>query len=121
MCRKKKKPVIGKWTWGFFAVLAALAGAASILGFFGRAWWPLELLSHFRVQYIFYLATLTCMFLAGRRFRYAALAAIFMAINAITVVPLYVSPSQNAPAQDRFRALLINVYTQNPHQDRVVG
>ncbi|MCA9990633.1 MAG: hypothetical protein KDE29_06475, partial [Anaerolineales bacterium] len=58
---------IRRWYWRLVG-LALVAGAVvTFLSFLGRVWWPLELLSHFRVQYLAGLAALALLYLLGRR------------------------------------------------------
>jgi len=41
--------------WGLLWSGTAIACLCSMVGFWGRIWWPFELASHFRVQYFFFL------------------------------------------------------------------
>ncbi len=65
--------------------------AATLLGFLGRWFWVLDLLSHFRVQYAFLLLAGALVLMARRRRWAAAVAAAFALLNGALLLPLYLS------------------------------
>ena len=108
--------------WGLLTAAGAVAGAASVLGFFGPLHWLLDLCSHFRVQYFLGLGGVALLLLIPRQRKSAALFGALAAANLAVILPLYVG----RPAAPNFtgpplRALLANVESGNPHKDRVAA
>jgi len=99
--------------WGLLWSGTAIACLCSMVGFWGRIWWPFELASHFRVQYIFFLLASGIIFLLGRRKRGATLSGVFAIINVSLIVPLYFGGSVAFGSNQTLRALLINVNQSN--------
>jgi endonuclease/exonuclease/phosphatase (EEP) superfamily protein YafD len=98
------------------------AGAASLAGFSGRAWWPFELASHFRVQYFWSLTAAVLAFAVLRRRRDCLIAAAFAVLNFAVVLPFYLPESQRAEpggAVHSVRALALNLYAGNNRYDVV--
>jgi endonuclease/exonuclease/phosphatase (EEP) superfamily protein YafD len=102
----------GLGPWGLLLAAGSLVCLVSVLGFAGRAFWALDLLSHFRVQYLAVLTLLSCIFLAGRRHKVAAVFLAFALVNALPVLPLFVDhQDRSMSAKDTSRAMLLNVNT----------
>jgi endonuclease/exonuclease/phosphatase (EEP) superfamily protein YafD len=99
-------------------VLVVLLGIpaclATVLGLLGRFWWILELTSHFRVQYLIWLAIMATLLAILRRPRTALIFGGFAVVNAWFVVPLYWAPDapQVADASE-CRILICNVQKRN--------
>ena len=98
--------------WGLLGALAFTAAAASLAGFFGSLSWALDILSHFRAQYVLGFLLLAALFAAGRKWK-AALGSLALAFaNALPILcfllPPAASPAEDAPS---FRAMLMNVNT----------
>lgn len=97
--------------------------AALLAGIFGRYAWPLELLSHFRLQYALLFAGLTLVLaLLGRR----SLALLSLAGALLSAAPLgsYLAwPGQhaNADTADRFRLVTFNVWMRNPDRAQLAS
>jgi endonuclease/exonuclease/phosphatase (EEP) superfamily protein YafD len=79
----------------------------------------LDLLSHFRVQYFAALAVFCAVFLAGRRFKAAAVFAGFALINLAVVAPIYFGGRAAPTTANPLRAMLINVNTRTGDPERV--
>ncbi len=105
--------------WGFLWSAAAIACMATAVGFLGRYWWPLELVSHFRVQYFVFLLANSFIFLLKRKRRTAALLGIFAIINLSLIVPLYFGGSVAHGSTQTLRALFINVNYSNKAYEEV--
>lgn len=75
-----------RFDWGV-GVAALGVCAASGLAPFARAAWPLELLSHFRLQYVVLCILLVALCLVRRRWRSAGALLPFVAINAVALAP----------------------------------
>jgi endonuclease/exonuclease/phosphatase (EEP) superfamily protein YafD len=74
----------------------------------------LELFSHFRLQYLLAAAVLAIALFILRSKRWAAVVLILTIINAIPVIPWYLSHGATAgSAEPRFKLLLSNVYAGN--------
>ena len=105
---------------GLASAAAALAGSATVLGFFDRYHYLLDILAQFRVQYAIVLGICGAILLGFRRRRQAATFVALAVVNAALVAPLYFGGKKAAPnAQRAFRAVLINVNTENKHRDIV--
>lgn len=99
------------------------AGLPTVAGSFARWGWPLELMCHFRVQYLVALTVCGLVLAVLRLRRRAALAGLFGAWNLALIVPLYVSPAppREMPADGiSWRLIVANVYSGNPTPERVV-
>jgi endonuclease/exonuclease/phosphatase (EEP) superfamily protein YafD len=102
--------------WGLVSTLAVLAVGGTVTGFYGHVGWIAELAAHFRVQYLVILAVGAVSATACRHYRMATAFALFAAVNALSVLPLYrPSPTPPPPWLDGTRRLVcINVNTANP-------
>lgn len=110
-----------RW-WGLFSAAGTVAGAASVLGFFGPLHWLLDLCSHFRVQYFFGLALVSLLLLIPRKKKSAACFGALALVNLAVLLPLYGGrPPAPLAAGQPFRVLLCNVESSNPHKDRVAA
>lgn len=107
------------------AELATLAVGIPTVGALGASYaWPLELLSHFRVQYAVTLVLVVVVFFVLRSLRWSAAAFILLCVNAWWVAPFLVPSSPgnqptNAAAQS-LKLASINVYSGNPTPERVI-
>ena len=98
------------------ALAAALVwlALATLLGFLGRIHWFLDLFSHFRAQYFALCFVLPAGLTLLRMWRWLALAGLVGAINAATLIPLWIGPDvpQVADAQP-LRIVTFNVFAGN--------
>ena len=98
--------------WGLVTAAGLVAGAASVLGFFGSLNWTLDLCTHFRVQYFLGLSATSLLLLIPRYFKTAALFGLLAAVNLAVIVPLYLGrPPAPVLTGKPLRALLANVDT----------
>lgn len=102
--------------------LGLLVSSATLLAFGASWWWPLDLLSHFRVQYIWLLLPLVVASWVNRRFAIAGLTGCCLIWNLYQVAPAYVPAAQipNAQAASKaasFRVMSANVKTNNREYD----
>jgi endonuclease/exonuclease/phosphatase (EEP) superfamily protein YafD len=105
---------------GLLVACGAILCAATILGFFGKAWWALDLFAHFRVQYFVGLSLLAMILLLSRQHRAAACFCVFGVVNLATIVPFYTGKSPPpANGSHIYRSLLINVNTHHGSPSRV--
>lgn len=105
---------------GLLTAAGMVASAATVLGFLGRFSWRLDLLSHFRVQYLLALGILGLLLLVTPRRKTAIAFLVFACVNLGVVLPLYFGDTQAAPeAADGLRAMLLNVNTQSGDPERV--
>lgn len=105
--------------WGLFTAAGSLAVLATMLGFFGRFFWFLDLFSHFRVQYFLGLISLGLLLLGCRRWRAAALFFCFAGLNLSVVLPLYWGRSAVPAEGFPLRVMLLNVNTRTGDPNRV--
>lgn len=91
------------------------SGAATALSFLASLGWPLELFSHFAVQYALETALCVVYFLLRRGLRPALAAAVVLAINAVAIWPYYQSPENMASAKlsPPLRILVLNLSVAN--------
>lgn len=93
---------------------------ATLLGFFGRLSWLLELFSHFPVQYFWLLTAAALIAVLRRKPREALLFAGFAAVNAALVLPAYWGPSRVPGDRPRLRAVTFNVFGYHQHHSRIL-
>ena len=100
--------------WYFLLLITAAAGAFTILGFFAKLWWLLDILDHFRVQYLFILAVSGIILLLGGKSIEALVSFIMAVINLATIVPLYIPPEGRPNKHVQiYKLLIVNVLCQN--------
>ena len=100
------------WTLTLGVYVAFLAGSA------GQRWWPLGLLSHFRLQYALAAATALAIFLIFRSRAGALASGLLLAVNLGSLLLYYAGGPATATASGpALRVLYANVNTKNPdHQ-----
>jgi len=100
------------WTLTLGVYVAFLAGSA------GQRWWPLGLLSHFRLQYALAAATSLAIFLIFRSRAGALASGLLLAVNLGSLLLYYAGGPATATASGpALRVLYANVNTKNPdHQ-----
>ena len=104
--------------WAGTHVAAVGLAAATLGGFLGRLWWVLDLLSHFRVQYLGAAVLLLAVYALGKRWGWASLVAGLALLNLGLILPLFFprqAPEMQSPA---YRLFLSNVLTANPQHER---
>src|SRR5688572_13945778 len=115
----------GRWQRPARIAQLAIAGvaAATLAGFGATGWWPLELCSHFRLQYAAAAILLAVVLAAVRQPRWVALAAFLAIVNAVAVVQALREPSaatDGVRPPDAVRVLSLNVFDLNDQHDRVL-
>jgi endonuclease/exonuclease/phosphatase (EEP) superfamily protein YafD len=94
---------------------------ATLVGFLGRWWWPLDLVSHFRPHYVVGLAVAVGLLVLARSWKLALAALAGLAVNLVLVFPLYLgSPAPVAPDSPVLRILIFNVTAHNERTDDVI-
>jgi endonuclease/exonuclease/phosphatase (EEP) superfamily protein YafD len=104
-------------------VAAAGVLAASLLPFGSRAWWVLELASHFRVQYVAAAAVLAVVLGVRKQWLGCAAAAVSFAVSLPPLLP-YVAlatPAAATPAGAPVKVLTANVEFTNRSADRLLA
>lgn len=92
-----------------------LGGVVSLLGLAGAWSWVFDIGSHFQAQYAGFQLLCGLVFLVLKRFRWAAVAAVFLAIPTIQLAPYYlVKPVPTALAMP-IRVVSFNVRSSNTH------
>lgn len=102
------------------AALAVVVAGASVGAFFGRYWWVLDLAANFRAHMTVVLAIAAVVLALGRWPRTALTIALAGALNAATVLPLFVGPVSR-PADFDLRVMSFNLLSDNDHFDEVIG
>ena len=81
-----------------FCLMALMFAAfATVAGYAGRLWWPLDLFSHFRLQYVFAFALIALALLVVKRWRIAVVAILGLLANGYEVARLY--QADQSPAE----------------------
>jgi endonuclease/exonuclease/phosphatase (EEP) superfamily protein YafD len=107
--------------WGLAGALGAVTCAATLASLASAAGWPIELASHFRVQYLLTLIVLALLFVLRKRTRTAVVLALFAIPNAAAIAPAFFGARiENKPSAD-LRLMLANVYTGNTEHERVLA
>ncbi|MEN7973317.1 MAG: endonuclease/exonuclease/phosphatase family protein [Verrucomicrobiota bacterium] len=113
---KKPKVTIG----GLLDVSATALATATVLGLLGRIHWTLDLLSHFKVQYMQLCLVLIGIELWRHRNKRAIALVLLAAINYAFVLPLYFG--KPAPATKKpIRAMLMNLNSGNGNTRSVLN
>lgn len=95
---------------------------ASLAGFAGSLDWRIDLLNHFKFQYVLILATCLLLAMLLRAWKFAAVLACGLAINAAMLVPLFIGRNAEAnTAREPIRLAAINVHTANQSFDAVIA
>jgi len=108
-------------TYGLLASIT-LVGLAVTLGEFGaRLWWPLELISNFRVPLALVLGICAVLLFALDQQLWSALAVVLAAVNLAVVVLLFLPVEEVVVRSGRpVEILLANVLRSNPDHQAVV-
>lgn len=123
--RTPPNPLLLACEW-LAAAIAAVAGLAAL----GRFWvrpWPLELLSHFQMQYLLAATLAAVLLVARRRWRLSALALACAAAAATAVVPLTwrtgggAAYASTAASRGHMRVLHANVLSWNRRYEDVLA
>jgi endonuclease/exonuclease/phosphatase (EEP) superfamily protein YafD len=106
--------------WGLVISGTLLLGVATILAFFGGAWWRFDLLANFRLQYLFCLLIALVLFLVGKKWVWAGVAGVFALVNFADILPAFLGRGGKAISSSKpLTILLANVLTSNKEYERV--
>jgi len=101
--------------------VAGLITVVSLLGFLGSLHWTLDLLSHFRVQYLQLALLVAGACLWVRRNKCAVVLICLAAFNYAFVLPLYMGKPNTTGAQNPpVRAMLMNLNASNGNTEQVL-
>ena len=104
---------------GGFVITSLGVVVASLLALGARLWWPLELLTHFPLQYIFLLVPVTLGLFVAKRRRLATVSTVCLLWNLILILPVYLlSSSKPNSGPESLRLMAVNVKTSNRRFDR---
>ena len=121
---KQKKPALKIMVSvdGLFVAVCAGLGLATLLGFFGKLHWTLDLFSHFRVQYFQLFLLLTGFFLWRRHYRRMAVCLLLALVNYAFVLPFYFGKSGPvAKTEKPIRAMQLNIHSGNHDTAKVLA
>ncbi len=110
---KRKGSRIGRAIARLLCVIGAAFALLTVAGFGSSLWWPLELMCHFRMQYLLALSLVSLGLLLIERTGAGAVFALFCGINVAVVAPLYVPRSAPTVKGPHLRAMVMNVLTSN--------
>ncbi len=95
---------------------------ATLLGFFGGLWWPLDLLSNFRFQYVVGLLLAVGFLAVSRSGKLALVVLAGVAVNLALLFPLYTGSSASATSiSSTLRILTFNVGVDNQRTEDVIA
>lgn len=118
--KPKYNPKYPKYFERFIWVCAGGIALLSLAGLLGKHSWMLDLLSHFRVQYL-----QLCLLLAGiclwvRKNKCASVLIAIAAFNYIFILPLYMGKPDTTATEKPLRAMLINLNAANTNTERAL-
>lgn len=102
-------------------VLLGLGVFATVASFAGSLGWPVELLSHFRVQFAWGFGLLALVLGAARAWRPALIAVVLSIVHAVPVVQVHAGGGDVPPEGARVRAVFLNVNTANVEHAAVLA
>ncbi|HAI10516.1 MAG TPA: hypothetical protein DCM28_02350 [Phycisphaerales bacterium] len=82
-------------------ISGGLPTVATFLGFLGLLWWPFEIISNYRPQYALILVGVMIAMLFTKRFFWALLLLLPIAMNLALIVPLYIPTQLQLQVQER--------------------
>lgn len=95
---------------------------ATVVGFLGGLWWPLDLASHFRPHYVVGLALAMGLLALARSWDLVVVVLLGFLVNLVLVVPLFVgSPAPAVSDSPTLSILVFNVTAHNQRMDEVIG
>jgi len=101
--------------------IAGLIAVATLLGFLGTLHWILDLLSHFRVQYLQLALLMVGICLWVRRNKCAIVLICIAAFNYAFILPLYMGkPDATVANGSPVRAMLMNLNASNGNTEQVL-
>lgn len=101
--------------------LLILGGFASVLAHGGVWWWPLDLLTHFRAQYLVLFTLLLVVTLVLRQWRTALATLLFVVQNAVMVMPLMLDEQAPRDGARALSLLVANVNSRNTNYARLLA
>ncbi|MAX25416.1 MAG: hypothetical protein CMJ19_13025 [Phycisphaeraceae bacterium] len=103
---------------GLLQVIGVLPFIGTFVGFFGGLHWTLDLLTHFRFQYLIVLTVVCLLLVYLKHRRLAALYLIGVAVNLLTVLPMYWPTFDGVdPNKPQLTIMHFNVHVGNKDYD----
>lgn len=104
------------------AAVGVVLAAVAITGHLGAWWWRFDVVANVRPQLGAVLLAVAIALAVGRRWRWVAVVGAVAVLEAATLVPLYVSPSDaGTPTGERVRVVTFNLYASNDRYSDVIG
>lgn len=103
-----------------FHILGLITAVVSTTTLFNQLHRYLELLSNFRMQYLF--ASIACLLplLLLKSYKSAALMTVIVILNGVYILPWYFSPETATNDQIQIKLMHSNVYTPNDHYQKLI-
>lgn len=98
---------------GIVTVCSLMVVASTLGGFLGSFHWALNVLSHFRVQYLVCLTIAVAALMALRAWRRSLVCALFAVVNLLMILPLFFGKAETPASAMEFRVMLVNVNRWN--------
>lgn len=103
---------------GLLQVIGLLPFIATFLGFAGPLHWTLDLLTHFRFQYLVVLSVVAFLLVYLKHRRLAALYLVAITVNLLTILPMYWPTFVHVdPDKPQLKLMHFNVHTGNKDYD----
>ena len=116
----RRRVAAGRLSFGGIVVACSLLVAITTIGgFLGTVGWALNILSHFRVQYLVCLSIAVVTLLLLRMRWLALVFGLFAVVNLLLILPLFLGKQQVPDSGRAVRAMLINVNLWNSQYDLV--
>jgi endonuclease/exonuclease/phosphatase (EEP) superfamily protein YafD len=108
----------GRSLWRLLQACLIVLALSTAAGFLARLSWFLELFSHYRAHYVLCAALALALFAIGRKWGWAVLAAVLLAVNALPVLPLYYGREELPAKALPLRLLFANLHYGSVRSDR---
>lgn len=107
---------------GLLQVVGLLPFIATFVGFAGSLYWIIDLLNHFRFQYLVILSVVAMLLAYLKHRKLASLYLIAIAVNLLTILPLYWPTFARVdPARPQLKLMHFNVHTGNKDYDAIAN
>jgi len=106
--------------WMLLFAVGLGGGIFTLLGFMGKVSWQFDLLSHFRVQYLFGMTAVALILLAVRRYAWGLICLGFAVVNLVVLFPYFLAGAENqVGSEPTIRVLMSNINTQSGDPEKV--
>lgn len=98
-------------------ICGGLPALTTFMGFLGLFWWPCDILANFRFQYALILSGVIIAAMFSKRYLWAVLLCLPLALNVALIVPLFITSQSQQEAQNLYLANIQEVTTEEYTND----